>query len=129
MIDFIEYVVSELKSKRLSRADAHDLIRDYSGNAAPAPRLAMLHPLLHRNVSDIDGSRYVSSFDGSEFFLSDHQVMAEGDRAVSVLPGVACLEMVRAAVVDARTDGDAGQRLRIDDVVWLKPIVVAARKD
>ncbi len=129
MIDFIEYVVSELKSKRLSKADARDLIRDYSGNAAPAPRLAMLHPLLHRNVSDIDGSRYVSSFDGSEFFLSDHQVMAEGDRAVSVLPGVACLEMVRAAVADACMGGDAGQRLRIDDVVWLKPIVVAARKD
>ncbi|WP_155985327.1 ketoacyl-synthetase C-terminal extension domain-containing protein, partial [Paenibacillus maysiensis] len=52
-----------------------------------------LHPLLHRNTSDFSEQRYSTSLTGQEFFLADHVV--KGQR---VLPGVAYLEMARAAV-------------------------------
>ncbi|WP_145984448.1 type I polyketide synthase, partial [Bradyrhizobium nitroreducens] len=51
------------------------------------------HPLVQRNTSDLGEQRYTSRFTGREFFLQDHQV--HGQR---VLPGVAHLEMARAAV-------------------------------
>src|SRR5262245_31516478 len=107
MIDFIEYVVAELKSKRLSKDNALSLIRQFSGNArssssaaasaAPASSVAdhssALHPLLQRNLSDIYTQCYGSTFTGDEFFLADHQVVAGGSAPMRVLPGVAYLEM------------------------------------
>jgi polyketide synthase PksN len=77
-----------------------------------------LHPLLHRNVSTMGTQRYAATFDGSEFFLADHRV---GSRPV--LPAVAYLEMVRAAVTEAcaaQAEGDTA--VRITDVVWLRPL-------
>lgn len=77
-----------------------------------------LHPLLHRNVSTMGMQRYASTFDGSEFFLADHRV---GSRPV--LPAVAYLEMVRAAVAEAcAADAEAAGAVRITDVVWLRPL-------
>ena len=123
MIDFIEYVVAELKSKRLSRDNAVSLVRQFSGKAAGAP---ILHPLLHANVSDLHQQCYRSSFDGEEFFLRDHQ-LAGGDAAPSkVLPGVCYLEMARAAVADALPDTGAADQIQLTDVVWLKPAVADA---
>ncbi|ATQ76808.1 hypothetical protein CR152_21515 [Massilia violaceinigra] len=126
MIDFIEYVVSELKNRRLSKENAVNLIRQFSGNAVISGGAATLHPLLHRNISDMYQQCYRSSFTGAEFFLSDHQVLADGGAALRVLPGVAYLEMARAALVDAMSD--AGQVV-LSDVVWVKPLVVSARTD
>ena len=58
----------------------------------PAPA-ATIHPLLHRNTSDLSEQRFSSTFTGREFFLADHLVQSQ-----HILPGVAYLEMARAAV-------------------------------
>ena len=47
-----------------------------SGGAAAG----VLHPLLHRNTSDLSEQRYSSTFTGEEFFLADHQVKRDGGR-------------------------------------------------
>ncbi|QQP96966.1 SDR family NAD(P)-dependent oxidoreductase [Lysobacter enzymogenes] len=125
-MDFIEFVVDQLKLGRLSREDVLDLIRQFS--TRPAGASPRLHPLLHRNASDLHRQCYGSSFDGSEPFLADHQVVADGV-AAKVLPGVAYLEMARAAVADALPELEGAQRVRLRDVVWLKPIEVAQRRD
>ncbi|MBX3711492.1 MAG: SDR family NAD(P)-dependent oxidoreductase [Lysobacter sp.] len=127
MIDFVEYVVSELRSRRLSKDNALNLIRQFS--LGPAAGGARLHPLLHRNASDIHQQCYRSTFDGSEFFLDDHQVAPEGHAPLRVLPGVAYLEMARAAVRDAIPEWAGAGAIRLDDVVWIKPIAVEAPRD
>ncbi|MCP3942315.1 MAG: type I polyketide synthase, partial [Desulfobacteraceae bacterium] len=69
-----------------------------------------LHPLLHRNTSDLSEQRFSSAFTGNEFFLADHVVKGK-----KVLPGVAYLEMARAAVERAAGvsgDEQAGILLR-----------------
>ena len=96
MTDLVEYVVSELLSKRLSRKNAAVLIRQSVRRTADGGNRSFIHPLLHSNTSDLTEQRYTSVFDGQEFFLRDHQV---GGR--KVLPAVAYLEMVRVAVEKA----------------------------
>ncbi|MCQ4167589.1 non-ribosomal peptide synthetase, partial [Tahibacter harae] len=85
--------------------------------------VAMLHPLVQRNTSDLHEQRYSSTFDGSEFFLRDHQI--HGKR---VLPGVAYLELARAAVeqaLGAAAGGEGGTaRIRLKNVVWPRPVTV-----
>lgn len=70
MIDFIEYVVSELKQRRLSRADALALVQDYARRGQVWERL---HPMLERNASDLQGLRYLTLLQGDEHFLADHR--------------------------------------------------------
>src|SRR5260370_28694640 len=101
MMDFIEYVVAELKSKRLSKTDASVLVRQFSLRSPLSAESAILHPLLHRNTSDLSEQRYSSIFTGEEFFLVDHQVKVDGHASQRVLPGVAYLEMARAAIEHA----------------------------
>ena len=60
------------------------------------PVAAVIHPLLQQNTSDLSEQRYQFNLYRSEFFLADHVV--KGQR---VLPGVAYLEMARAAVDQA----------------------------
>jgi len=129
MLDFIEYVVAELKLRRLSKENASNLIKQFYGNSASASKASMIHPLLHRNTSDIHEQCYRSSFVGDEFFLSDHRVAdADGD-PLRVLPGVAYLEMARAAVADALPDVANAGHLHFSDIVWIKPIVVVEPKE
>ena len=88
-----------------------------------------LHPLLHENASDFTGTRFVSRFTGTEFFLDDHKI-----GVARVLPAVAYLEMVRAATeraanLPALREAEAdGQSLSvvIRDVAWVRPLVVNA---
>jgi acyl transferase domain-containing protein len=91
-----------------------------------SPQAAALHPLLHLNVSDLETQAYRSTFTGEESFLTDHRVRTDGDAAQKMLPGVACLEMVRAAVADALKSWPGF--LEIHDTVWMSPVVVADRK-
>ena len=77
---------------------------------------APLHPLIHRNISDLAEQRYSTVFTGSEFFLDDHRVRGE-----KVLPGVAYLEMARNAGTMAIREQDVTQ---LKDVVWVRPLVV-----
>ena len=81
---FLHYVLSEAKSKRLSKADAVELIRQFHEKAGASSR--GLHPLVHRNTSDLNEQRFSSKFTGQEFFLRDHIV-----QGLKVLPGVAQL--------------------------------------
>jgi acyl transferase domain-containing protein/SAM-dependent methyltransferase len=74
-----------------------------------------LHPLLHQNTSLLAEHRYSSTFTGEEFFLKDHQVHGE-----KVLPGVACLEMARAAAEIASQQ----QVVQLSEVVWTQPLRV-----
>jgi len=117
MIDFVEYVVGELSNKRLSRSDALALIAQFRGQAQGAARADVLHPLLHRNTSDLTQHSYGTTFEAGAFYLRDHVV--DGRK---VLPGVAYLEMVRAAVA-AALPGEEGA-IGLANVVWAQPIVV-----
>nr|WP_255298558.1 non-ribosomal peptide synthetase [Brevibacillus dissolubilis] len=81
---------------------------------------SILHPLLHQNTSDLSEQRFTSTFTGEEFFLADHVV-----RGKPILPGVAYLEMARAAVNQAAgLAKDTSTRIRLGHVVWVQPIVV-----
>ncbi|NSL86228.1 SDR family NAD(P)-dependent oxidoreductase [Chitinophaga sp. Mgbs1] len=83
------------------------------------PAVAVLHPLLHRNTSDLSEQRYSSTFSGNEFFLADHVV--QGRR---ILPGVAYLEMARAAVSYATgLEQQEGMALHFKNIVWATPLV------
>ncbi|WP_218639219.1 SDR family NAD(P)-dependent oxidoreductase [Paenibacillus sp. FSL R5-0765] len=77
---------------------------------------ASLHPLVQQNTSDFTEQRFSSVFNGREFFLKDHII-----HGVSVLPGVAQLEMARAALQLTV----AGTRpVFLQNVVWISPVVM-----
>ncbi|MEK3951688.1 SDR family NAD(P)-dependent oxidoreductase [Paenibacillus sp. FSL H7-0703] len=79
-----------------------------------------IHPLLQRNTSDIYGLQFSSIFTGKEFFLSHHVI-----RGQKLLPGVAYLEMARAAVEQvAGSPEDKWTSIRLKDVDWIRPVVV-----
>ncbi|KAF0866047.1 SDR family NAD(P)-dependent oxidoreductase [Pseudomonas sp. LD120] len=87
-----------------------------SAGAACMP--GRLHPFLARNTSDLHCQRFSSVFDGEEFFLKQHVV--GGQR---IFPGVAHLEMARAAVALAMP----GPPRSLSQVVWLRPLIIGAR--
>ncbi len=87
-------------------------------SAEAASSAAVVHPLLHHNTSDFTEQRFSSVFNGQEFFLADHRV-----KGFRVLPGVAYLEMVRAAVVHAAGVSDQ-TGVRLNHMVWSRPIAV-----
>jgi polyketide synthase PksN len=128
MVDFLEYVVGELKHKRLAKADALALVQQFSRGSSPRGKTALLHPLLHSNTSDLSEQRYRSTFRGDEFFLVDHQVKRPDHDAQKVLPGMACLEMARAAIAQALPTG-AESAVELRNVVWVHPIVVAGPRE
>ncbi|MCV2515295.1 amino acid adenylation domain-containing protein [Bacillus subtilis] len=82
--------------------------------------IGSIHPLLHQNTSDFSEQKFSSVFIGDEFFLRDHVV-----RGKPVLPGVAYLEMVYAAINQA-AGSEIGQdiRIRLNHTVWVQPVVV-----
>ncbi|WP_343996904.1 SDR family NAD(P)-dependent oxidoreductase, partial [Ideonella azotifigens] len=79
--------------------------------------VASLHPLVHRNTSDVDGLRFSTQLSGEEFFLADHVVRGE-----RVLPGVAQLEMARTAASHVL----GHEVVALSDVVWMRPVVLAS---
>ncbi|UXI65926.1 SDR family NAD(P)-dependent oxidoreductase [Tahibacter amnicola] len=88
------------------------------GFAAEAGATSHLHPLVHRNSSDLQAQRFSTDFTGVEFFLRDHRVQGS-----PVLPGVCYLEMARVAV-----EHSAGRRVNVlRDVVWTRPLRVSER--
>ncbi|MFG0213990.1 SDR family NAD(P)-dependent oxidoreductase [Brevibacillus porteri] len=88
--------------------------------ATPFTSGTVIHPLLQRNTSDFSEQRFSSTFTGQEFFLTDHVVKNQ-----RILPGVAYLEMARAAAEQstaALTEEPA--KIQLKNVVWTRPIVV-----
>ncbi len=79
---------------------------------------SILHPLVHANVSDLSGPIFASEFHGREFFLRDHVVLGR-----RVLPGVAYVEMVRAAAALA-LPADLTRTFEFRDHAWIQPVVV-----
>ncbi len=91
-------------------------INNYAANI----KMQFIHPLLHENISNFSEQQFRSTFTGEEFFLTDHLI--KGQR---VLPGVAYLEMARAAVEVAAEDWEEGQiEIQLKNVVWARPIAV-----
>ena len=78
-----------------------------------------LHPLVHRNTSTLREHRYSSSFTGDEWVLRDHVVAGR-----KLLPGMAYLEMARAAVECATAEEIGSGSLRLWDITWVRPLVV-----
>lgn len=81
------------------------------------------HPLLHRNTSDLDGTRFSTTLTGNEFFLSDHRIGGE-----KMLPAVVYLEMALCAVRQAMPEGSPDVSVRLRDVVWLRPLVASGER-
>lgn len=79
----------------------------------------LLHPLVHRNVSNVGELCFSSTFCGEEFFLRDHQINAQ-----KILPGVAYLELARAAAEQAAGTFGATP-IRLENVVWMQPFILA----
>ncbi|MFP3515334.1 SDR family NAD(P)-dependent oxidoreductase [Pseudomonas sp. SIMBA_077] len=88
--------------------------------SAVAPT-APAHPWLQRDLSTAAYQRYGLTFTGAEPVLRDHRVMGQ-----RILPGVAHLEWARLAI--ARwLNHDAF--LRVEQVTWLRPLVVEAEQE
>lgn len=83
-----------------------------------ATPFAALHPLLHRNTSTLSEQRFSSNFSGEEFFLADHRVQGQ-----KILPGVAYLEMARAAVAIATSTADFSA-IRFKNIIWQQPLAI-----
>ncbi len=82
--------------------------------------ICTIHPLLHQNTSDLLEQRFSSTFTGNEFFLTDHQVKGQ-----KILPGVAYIEMARAAVEEAvRPLKKEDDTVLLKYVTWARPIFV-----
>ncbi|UUA73397.1 SDR family NAD(P)-dependent oxidoreductase [Cellvibrio sp. QJXJ] len=78
-----------------------------------------LHPLLHRNTSRFDLQRFSTVLRRDEFYLSDHQL-----KGACVLPGVAYLEMARAAVLQSSGMEADEAVVLLSNITWLRPAVV-----
>ena len=89
----------------------------------------VLHPLLQRNTSDLSEQRYSTTFTGEEFFLRDHRVRREDGREEKILPGVAYLEMARAAIEQAMPGRGEGRSLELQHVVWAQAMVVVGKRE
>ncbi|MFM2061280.1 MAG: polyketide synthase PksN [Cyanobacteriota bacterium] len=79
----------------------------------------IIHPLLHKNTSNLAEQRFTSTFSGQEFFLADHLI--NGDK---VLPAVAYLEMARVAVELALPNCSTNLEktyLQLKNIIWAKP--------
>lgn len=83
----------------------------------------MLHPLVHKNISNIYGIQFETEFTGTECFLKDHQINGK-----TVVPGVVFLEMVRAAANLAINDIQEDEHISLCNVVWLSPAIVEDSK-
>jgi len=106
----------------------HDAPEEESATLPSTQAHAHLHPLIHRNVSLIGMHAYRSRFDGGESFLADHRVRIGDSGVQRVLPGVASLEMARAAICLA-SGAALEQPVALSQLVWLAPFVVAAPRD
>ena len=79
---------------------------------------AQLHPLLHKNTSDLTQVKFETTLEGSELFLSDHVVYGQ-----KTLPGVTYLEMAIAAIRQVRML-DQNTQIILKNVLWIAPVIV-----
>ena len=113
----LQYIIHEVKEGRLSKPGAVELTKELRAQAS-SEKFSIPHPPLHRNTSDISLQRFSTRLSGKEFYLR----LVDGSR---VLPDVAHLEMVRAAV-EASAGEHERHEVRLEQVDWLRPVVVEA---
>ncbi|MFD2168918.1 SDR family NAD(P)-dependent oxidoreductase [Tumebacillus lipolyticus] len=89
-----------------------DLLRRASEHASG---FGPLHPLVDRNESTLQEEVFRKTLRKEEFFLHDHVVAGK-----HVLPGVAYLEMARAAGELA----GSGRVQELQEIVWASPVVL-----
>src|SRR5579864_9564516 len=89
----------------------------------------VLHPLIHRNTSDLREQRYSTRLTGEEFFLADHEVAGKGSGKEKVLPAAAYLEMARAAMEQACGERGETEVLELRNVVWAEPVEVKEARE
>ncbi|OMG71011.1 SDR family NAD(P)-dependent oxidoreductase [Burkholderia ubonensis] len=119
-MNFLHYVLQEIKSRRLSHTHALDLMRQYHEGGAGRGAPEHLHPLLQRNVSTLAEQRFCTEFNGDEPWLADHLV-----RGMKVLPGAAHLEMACEAVRRALELPADAFGITLEAVVFERPIALA----
>ena len=78
--------------------------------------LIKLHPMIDFNESTLEAQIFIKEFRKEEFYIRDHVV---GHR--NLLPGVACLEIARAA---GNLANKRGKVKKIKNVLWIYPIEV-----
>ncbi|MWV45525.1 SDR family NAD(P)-dependent oxidoreductase [Paenibacillus sp. HJL G12] len=86
--------------------------------AADLTSAVYLHPLLHRNTSNLEGQKFSSTWTGNEFFLRDHVILGE-----KWLPEAAYLEMIRAAILESVPEA-AEHTIMLNNIAWSSPAVV-----
>src|ERR1051326_946463 len=91
-------------------------------------RESVLHPLVHRNTSDLSEQRYSTTLTGEEFFLAGHEVAGKDGEKQKVLPAAAYLEMARVAIEHAWPERPDGAVLELHDTVWAQPVIVTGKK-
>ncbi|HLP41060.1 MAG TPA: SDR family NAD(P)-dependent oxidoreductase, partial [Fibrobacteria bacterium] len=94
---------------------------DESGNSNVT--YASIHPLLHRNVSDLAGQAYATRLTGGETCL---HAATDGEKSLSPM---AFLEMARAALHDALPPEASGPVLELRDLAWEAPLAVDGRRE
>jgi acyl transferase domain-containing protein/acyl carrier protein/SAM-dependent methyltransferase len=109
----LQYILHEVKEGRLSKPSAVELTKEIH-TQGKLDQPSVLHPLLHRNTSDLSAQRFSTRLSGEEAYL-------HGVNGARVLPEVAHLEMARAA---AAAGEDTQDRVRLEQVEWLRPVVV-----
>lgn len=75
-----------------------------------------VHALIHENQSVLGKQQFRSNFTGSESFFKDHQL-----QGIPILPGVACLEMVRYVVKQSIPEAEG--TLELKQVFWKAPVL------
>jgi polyketide synthase PksM len=91
-----------------------------SANTATHTNLKFIHPLVHQNTSNLEAVKFTSTFTGQEFFTADHIVKGQ-----SILPGVAYLEMARAAVNEVILPKETqAVNLILKNVMWVRPFII-----
>ncbi|MCR8978417.1 SDR family NAD(P)-dependent oxidoreductase [Brevibacillus laterosporus] len=91
-----------------------------TGESVAAKQESIIHPLVHKNTSDLLEQRFSTTFTGEEFFLTDHVLNKQ-----QILPGAAYLEMARLAVeLGGGPVLDGKKEVQLKHVVWARPIVV-----
>lgn len=88
----------------------------------PRAITTQLHPLLHRYAPVAGLQQFTSVFRGSEYFFTGHVIQQK-----KILPGVAYLEMARAAIMHVLPPLPAGSTLQLKDVVLSQLLVAEDR--
>ncbi|WP_206606440.1 beta-ketoacyl synthase N-terminal-like domain-containing protein [Steroidobacter cummioxidans] len=102
-----------------------------SGPAKPLAE-AVLHPLLHKNVSDVRQLGYSSTFSGDEQFVAEHPSAGHEPTCRLSLPPVVYLEMARAAIENATASQSIARSerrvLELFNIVWAERVTVLANQ-